>query len=83
LAPVDGKSLLRRHSADRNGLGEQRGIDPDVGATLHKGEELGFFQFGGSDVIVLFQKDAVTITAEAGKHYLQGQTIGSAKPKAR
>jgi phosphatidylserine decarboxylase len=58
-------------------------LTPDVGATLHKGEELGFFQFGGSDVIVLFQKDAVNITAEPGKHYLQGQAIGSARPKAK
>jgi len=58
-------------------------LTPDVGATLHKGEELGFFQFGGSDVIVLFQKDVVAITAEVGKHYLQGQAIGSAKPKAK
>lgn len=58
-------------------------LTPDVGATLYKGEELGFFQFGGSDVIVLFQKDAVDISAEAGKHYLQGEAIGSAKPKAK
>jgi len=58
-------------------------LTPDVGATLHKGEELGFFQFGGSDVIVLFQKDAVDLSAEAGKHYRQGQAIGSAKPKAK
>tara|TARA_R110001592_G_scaffold363396_2_gene687677 strand:+ start:96148 stop:97254 length:1107 start_codon:yes stop_codon:yes gene_type:complete len=58
-------------------------LTPDVGATLHKGEELGFFQFGGSDVIVLFQKDAVTITAKAGQHYLQGEAIGLVKAKAQ
>jgi phosphatidylserine decarboxylase precursor len=58
-------------------------LTPDIGATLHKGEELGFFQFGGSDVIVLFQKDAVELTAEVGKHYLQGQAIGVAKGKAK
>lgn len=57
-------------------------LTPDVGATLHKGEEFGFFQFGGSDVVVLFQKDAVDIAAEAGKHYLQGEAIGTARPKA-
>ena len=51
-------------------------LTPDVGATRHKGEELGFFQFGGSDVIVLFQKDAIEITAKAGQHYLQGEAIG-------
>lgn len=50
----------------------------DAGATLHKGELFGFFQFGGSDVIVLFEKDTVEITAETGRHYLQGQAIGQA-----
>jgi phosphatidylserine decarboxylase len=58
-------------------------LTPDVGATLHKGEEMGFFQFGGSDVIVLFEKDAVDLTAEPGKHYLQGEAIGTARPKAQ
>lgn len=58
-------------------------LTPDVGATLHKGEELGFFQFGGSDVVVLFQQDAVDITAKTGQHYLQGEAIGSVKPKVQ
>ncbi|MCB1811962.1 MAG: phosphatidylserine decarboxylase, partial [Candidatus Competibacteraceae bacterium] len=58
-------------------------LTPDVGATLHKGEELGFFQFGGSDVVVLFQQDAVDITAKTGQHYLQGEAIGSVRPKAQ
>jgi len=57
-------------------------ITPDLGAELHKGEQFGFFQFGGSDVIVLFQKDAVEITAEAGRHYLVGEAIGAAKPRS-
>jgi phosphatidylserine decarboxylase precursor len=52
-------------------------MTPDIGATLHKGEEFGFFQFGGSDVITLFQKDRVHITAEVGKHLLQGEAIGT------
>jgi phosphatidylserine decarboxylase len=56
-------------------------LTPDLGATLHKGEEFGFFQFGGSDVIVLFQKDAVDLTAKPGQHYLQGAAIGSVKAK--
>lgn len=29
------------------------------GARVEKGEEFGYFQFGGSDIIMLFQKDAV------------------------
>ncbi len=28
-----------------------------VGQTLHRGDEMGFFQFGGSDIILIFQRD--------------------------
>lgn len=58
-------------------------LTPDVGAVLHKGEQFGFFQFGGSDVILLFQKDAVDITAEVGRHYLMGEAIGNARGRSR
>lgn len=51
-------------------------LTPDEGAELYKGEEFGFFQFGGSDVIMVFQKDMVDITATTGQHYLQGEEIG-------
>jgi phosphatidylserine decarboxylase len=51
---------------------------PDVGAELAKGEEFGFFQFGGSDIIMLFQPDRVRFSAEVDKHYLQGQKIAEA-----
>jgi len=51
-------------------------LTPDEGAELHKGEEFGFFQFGGSDVIMVFQKDKVDITAMVGQRYLQGQEVG-------
>jgi phosphatidylserine decarboxylase precursor len=54
-------------------------LTPDEGAELHKGEEFGFFQFGGSDVIMVFQKDRVEITAETGQRYLQGQALGMAR----
>jgi len=54
-------------------------LTPDVGDSLYKGEEFGFFQFGGSDIVLLFEKDAVTLSTEAGKHYLQGSEIGQAK----
>jgi len=50
----------------------------DLGAELAKGEVFGFFQFGGSDIIMLFQPDRVRLTAEVDKHYLQGQKIGPA-----
>jgi len=42
-------------------------LTPDEGADLHKGEEFGFFQFGGSDVMMVFQKDRLEITAVAGQ----------------
>lgn len=51
-------------------------LTPDVGTQLAKGEEFGFFQFGGSDIIMVFQADRARLTAEVGKHYLQGQAIG-------
>jgi phosphatidylserine decarboxylase len=51
-------------------------LTPEAGTQLAKGEEFGFFQFGGSDIITLFQADRVRLTAEVGKHYLQGQRIG-------
>jgi len=54
-------------------------LTPDVGAKLFKGEEFGYFQFGGSDVIMVFQKDQVEITAEVGRHYLQGEKIETRK----
>jgi phosphatidylserine decarboxylase precursor len=53
-------------------------LNVEVGAVLHKGQEFGYFLFGGSDIIVLFQKDKVRITAEKGKKYLQGEKIGEA-----
>jgi phosphatidylserine decarboxylase len=59
-----------------NWLLNGRLLTPDEGAELHKGEEFGFFQFGGSDVIMVFQKGKVEITATTGQHYLQGQEIG-------
>ena len=51
-------------------------LTPEVGTRLAKGEEFGFFQFGGSDIITVFQAERVRLTAEVGKHYLQGQKIG-------
>ncbi len=50
-----------------------------VGATLQKGDEFGFFLFGGSDIVMLFQNKKVAIDAEVGKRYLQGQRIGEVR----
>lgn len=53
-------------------------ITPDVGDSLAKSEEFGFFQFGGSDIITVFQAGKVKLTAKPDVHYLQGQKIGEA-----
>jgi phosphatidylserine decarboxylase len=51
-------------------------LTPEVGATLQRGDEFGFFLFGGSDIVMLFQNKKVVIDAEVGRKYLQGQRIG-------
>ena len=51
-------------------------LTPELGAKLQKGDEFGFFLFGGSDIVMLFQNKKVVIDAEVGKKYLQGQRIG-------
>ena len=51
-----------------------------MGVTLRKGEELGYFQFGGSDVIVMFEaKPNVRLDAVVGRHYRMGVQIGEAQ----
>ena len=47
------------------------------GVHVHKGDELGYFLFGGSDYVILFQK-GVTFTpaAEKGSHILMGEKFG-------
>jgi len=51
-------------------------LTPEVGAELRKGDEFGFFLFGGSDIVMLFQDKDVVLDAEVGRKYLQGQRIG-------
>jgi phosphatidylserine decarboxylase len=52
----------------------------DEGETLVKGEELGYFAFGGSDIILLFEASSkVKFSAETGIHYQQGNKIARAK----
>jgi len=51
-------------------------LTPEVGARLRKGDEFGFFMFGGSDMVMLFQSKRVVIDAKVGTKYLQGQRIG-------
>lgn len=51
-------------------------LTPEIGAKLQKGDEFGFFMFGGSDIVMLFQSKRVVIDAKVGTKYLQGQRIG-------
>jgi phosphatidylserine decarboxylase len=54
----------------------------EEGTRLVKGEEFGYFAFGGSDMILLFEKDGVSLTAEKEVFYPMGTPIGHAvKPK--
>jgi phosphatidylserine decarboxylase len=54
-------------------------LTADVGSMLCKGEEFGFFSFGGSDIVTLFEAGRVQIDAKVGTHYKQGQRIGLAQ----
>lgn len=54
-------------------------INVEVGAELAKGEEFGYFLFGGSDIIVMFDRNCkVKICMKEDVHYNQGKTIAAA-----
>lgn len=53
-------------------------LTAEVGAVLSKGEEFGFFSFGGSDIVTLFEAGKVEFDAKVGTHYNQGRPIGHA-----
>ncbi len=56
-------------------------ITAEVGVTVRKGEELSYFQFGGSDIIVLFEASSnVSFTAQRTLHYKMGTKIAQAYP---
>jgi phosphatidylserine decarboxylase precursor len=58
-------------------------ITAEVGQTLHKGEELGYFQFGGSDFVMVFERTSnVQLISQPHIHYNQGSWIGNAYPYA-
>ena len=53
-------------------------LTAEEGVTLRKGEEIGYFQFGGSDVVVMFEsKRKIKLDAEVGVHYKMGVQIGN------
>ncbi len=53
-------------------------ITAEEGTYLVKGDEFGYFSFGGSDMILLFEPNQIELTAEEGKHYKMGEAIGRA-----
>ena len=56
-------------------------LTAEVGVTLHKGEELGYFQFGGSDFVMVFERSSnVQLLVPSGLHVNQGSWIGNAYP---
>jgi hypothetical protein len=56
-------------------------LTAEVGVTLRKGEELSYFQFGGSDIIMLFEAAAnVCFTAQPAIHYKMGTKLAQAYP---
>ena len=56
-------------------------ITAEVGVMLRKGEEISYFQFGGSDVVMVFEAATnVSFTAQAGTHYKMGTKIAQAYP---
>jgi phosphatidylserine decarboxylase len=54
-------------------------LTTEVGAELRKGDQFGYFMFGGSDIVMVFQDRNVVLDAEIGKKYLQGQRLGELK----
>ena len=56
-------------------------ITAEVGLTIRKGEELSYFQFGGSDIILLFESSSnVCFNAQHNVHYKMGAKIAQAYP---
>jgi phosphatidylserine decarboxylase len=53
-------------------------ITAEEGTSLVKGDEFGYFAFGGSDIIMLFEPRSVSFTAKENTHYKQGEQIAQA-----
>ena len=50
-----------------------------VGQTLHRGDELGYFLFGGSDVVLIFQRGVEVELLHMGEHLLMGEAYADLK----
>ena len=59
-------------------------LTAEEGVTLTKGDEISYFQFGGSDIVTVFQRqNNVTMIAKEGVHYKMGQAVGFAYPAGK
>lgn len=59
-------------------------ITAEEGRTVRKGEEISYFQFGGSDCVMVFEQASnVSFTAQPGVHYKVGTKIADAYPVVR
>ena len=54
-------------------------LTTEVAAELRKGDQFGYFMFGGSDIVTVYQDRNVVLDAEIGRKYLQGQRLGELK----
>ena len=50
-----------------------------VGQTLHRGDEMGYFLFGGSDVVLIFQRGVEVELLHMGEHLLMGEAYANLK----
>ena len=56
-------------------------LTAEEGVVLTKGDEISYFQFGGSDIVMVFQRQSnVNLTAQVNTHYKMGNVIGHAYP---
>jgi len=52
-------------------------ITAEVGSYIRKGEELGYFQFGGSDFVMVFEQRAgLQMSCRPEQHSVQGAAVG-------
>ncbi|KAI0366859.1 hypothetical protein BV20DRAFT_625640 [Pilatotrama ljubarskyi] len=52
-----------------------------AGDVVRKGDEISYFQLGGSDIVMVFQPGAnVSFTASVGTHYAFGKELARASP---
>lgn len=58
-------------------------VTAEKGRVLRKGEEISYFQFGGSDIVMVFESASnVHFTATKGMNYKYGRPIAQAYPVA-